>query len=438
MNSKEQFKGEVDEQGRLCLPPDIAARFGLVPGATVEVEAGENELHLLRPVNHLAKLYIEPTNICNLNCVTCMRNVWEEPSGLMTEATFERVLAGMQEFSPLPKVFFGGFGEPLAHPEIIEMIRRVKGLGATVELITNGILLNEKRASALIEMELDGLWISLDGATSQSYEDVRLGAELPRVIDNLRRMRAIRYRTILGRNTTTPVLGIAFVAMQWNIAELPQVLRLGASLGAKRFSISNVIAHTTELQDEVLYRHTMEGVSGYRSSNWPVVNLPRIDVDTLTQVPLFEIYRRKYVLQLAGKESNRAVDACPFVEQGSAAVRWDGQISPCLPLLHTHTSFLGKKPRRTTAYILGSLHDRKLRDLWEDSDYLAFRKRVRQFNFSPARAAPAASWLKRMTKTAWTAPSPPVGAACGRRGSSVSMSLYKKNPPDTGGRTAVQ
>ena len=282
MNSKEQFKGEVDEQGRLCLPPDIAARFGLVPGATVEVEAGENELHLLRPVNHLAKLYIEPTNICNLNCVTCMRNVWEEPSGLMTEATFERVLAGMQEFSPLPKVFFGGFGEPLAHPKIIEMIRRVKRLGATVELITNGILLNEKRASALIEMELDGLWISLDGATSQSYEDVRLGAELPRVIDNLRRMRAIRYRTILGRNTTTPVLGIAFVAMQWNIAELPQVLRLGASLGAKRFSISNVIAHTTELQDEVLYRHTMEGVSGYRSSNWPVVNLPRIDVDTLT------------------------------------------------------------------------------------------------------------------------------------------------------------
>ena len=35
-----------------------------------------------------AKIYIEPTSRCNLTCLTCIRNVWDEPMGRMTESTF--------------------------------------------------------------------------------------------------------------------------------------------------------------------------------------------------------------------------------------------------------------------------------------------------------------------------------------------------------------
>src|SRR5512135_2925616 len=41
----------------------------------------------------LSKLYIEPTNCCNLTCRTCIRNIWGEEPGYMSQATFDSVLA---------------------------------------------------------------------------------------------------------------------------------------------------------------------------------------------------------------------------------------------------------------------------------------------------------------------------------------------------------
>ena len=36
--------------------------------------------------------------------------------------------------------------------------------------------------------ELDVLWVSLDGATPEGFGDVRLGAELPLILENLRHL----------------------------------------------------------------------------------------------------------------------------------------------------------------------------------------------------------------------------------------------------------
>ena len=95
--------------------------------------------------------------------------------------------------TPSPEVFFGGFGEPLAHPRIFEMVERVKALGVPrVELITNGCLLDEQASRRLITAGLDTLWVSLDGIRPESYSDVRLGALLPHVLENLRVFRDVR------------------------------------------------------------------------------------------------------------------------------------------------------------------------------------------------------------------------------------------------------
>jgi hypothetical protein len=70
---------EVDEDGSLVIPPDLARRYGLAPGATVPVKDLDNHLVLHQPVSLLAKIYLEPTNDCPLACATCMRNAWKEP-----------------------------------------------------------------------------------------------------------------------------------------------------------------------------------------------------------------------------------------------------------------------------------------------------------------------------------------------------------------------
>jgi uncharacterized Fe-S cluster-containing radical SAM superfamily enzyme len=64
--------------------------------------------------------------------------------------------------------FFRGLGEPLSHPNIVDMVRQAKALGLSVELITNATLLDKSLASQLIDAGLDMLWVSLDGAKPES------------------------------------------------------------------------------------------------------------------------------------------------------------------------------------------------------------------------------------------------------------------------------
>lgn len=382
MNQKQLITARIDEQGQMIFPPELAARFGIKPGVEIQLDEGSNEIRLLRPVSQLAKIYIEVTNLCNLDCTTCMRNVWDEPPGKMSDATFERIFETVKGMSPLPTIFFGGYGEPLIHHKLIEWVKRFKGLGAHVELITNGLLLTERRSLEFIRAGLDVLWVSLDGSSPESYADVRLGSSLPKVIENLKTLRRIRYKAT-DIDNTRPNLGIAFVAMKSNVAELPEVLRLGISLGAKQFSISNVLAHTPELHEEILYKRTIFNTATRLSTSLPLVNLARMDWDQLTRDVLAEVYAKKYRLELAGFESNRAVDSCPFIEQGSAAIRWDGSVHPCLPLLHTNQDYFGKHRRRAQAYIVGNVLEKDLLAIWDDKSYADLRERIQRFDFSP-------------------------------------------------------
>ena len=58
-------------------------------------------------------------------------------------------------------VAFSG-GEPMLHPELDEIIRRIRRHGMIAGLITNGYFLSPKRIEALNAAGLDYLQISID------------------------------------------------------------------------------------------------------------------------------------------------------------------------------------------------------------------------------------------------------------------------------------
>jgi len=376
---KKLIKATVNQNGALVLPPEVLARSGLRPGETFWIEEGENQLRLHPPVTHLERVYIEPTNLCNLTCRTCMRNEWDETLGQMSMEIFQRILAGIQSFPVLPTIFFGGYGEPLRHPDILDMLRQAKALGGRVEMITNGILLGEKIRQELIDIGLDMLWVSMDGASPESYADVRLGAALPTILENLNRLHFHKLRTF----KTRPAIGVAFVAMQRNIKDLPKVLEIGRRFGAQHFSISNVLAHNASLREEVLYEQSLYDHAVTHSAIFPVVTWPRIDTTPETLNAFGKTLNGQYQTNLAGLEAFRTFDTCPFINKNSTSIRWDGAVSPCLPLLHSHTSYLDDHPRESTAYRVGSLDTDTLVEIWNDPDYVALRERLREFDFSP-------------------------------------------------------
>lgn len=370
---------EIDDQGRLILPADVASRYGLIPGTKVRLDEGNNFVRMHRPITHLTKIYIEPTVACNLDCLTCFRNNWDQPNGQMDEDTFRQILAGLGELNPVPTVYFGGIGEPLFHRKTIEWVAKIKALGGKVEMITNGILLTEKKTRQLVDAGLDTLWVSIDGATPQTYGDVRIGAELPQIIANLRRLVKMRK----GGHFPQPDLGIAFVAMERNIADLPKVIRLGISLGAKHFSVSNLQPTTAEMQSDRLYTRTMRNIAFLPSSVLPHLSLPKMDFNEITQQALTEAFNSGCNVSFAGNNWGGANDVCNFVESGTMSIAWNGDVSPCWPLMHTHTSYLHGKPRLSKKHVIGSVKDNSLADLWLAPHYQEYRENLHNFIFAP-------------------------------------------------------
>jgi MoaA/NifB/PqqE/SkfB family radical SAM enzyme len=371
---------EVDEKGRLILPPEVVRQFGLNPGSRVRLDEGHNFVRMHRPVTHLTKVYIEPTVACNLDCITCFRNAWEQPIGRMTEETFENIFNGLKQMDPIPSVYFGGIGEPLFHQKTIWWIRRIKQeLGVKVELITNGTTLTEKKTRELIDAGLDVLWVSLDGATPESFADVRMGAELPMILENLRRLFKMRG----GGHFPKPEIGIAFVAMKRNINDLPKIIKLGHTFGARYYSVSNLQPATPEMQTDRLYLRTMRNIAYLPSPVLPKLSLPKMDFNEETQAALTEVFNSGVNISFAGNNWGGANDVCNFVESGTMSIAWTGEISPCWPLMHTHTSYLHGKPRLSLKHVISNVREKTLEEIWLDPEYLSYRERLHNFVFAP-------------------------------------------------------
>ena len=402
----------LDEQGHLALPPDLVERLGLIEGAAVRLEERGDGIALGRSSASLARVYLEPTTLCNLLCRTCIRNVWDEPPGMMSAETFARIIEGVRSLWPLPTVFFGGFGEPFAHPDLLAMLAEAKSIGCTVELITNGTRLDEETRRELVRIGLDRLWVSIDGATPESYADVRLWDALPQVTQDLARLREER----IAHGTGLPRLGIAFVAMKRNIADLPEVIRLGQQLGADRFSVSNVLAHTPEMREQVLYARSIDAEEVEPSAWAPEVSLPRMDVDELTVERLARVAAGRDGRSLPGRAGSGGANTCPFVEKGSASVRWDGAISPCLPLLHAHRSYLDFRPRTSHAFFVGNVNERSLAEAWGHPAYVELRERLLAFDFAPCTVCNSCDMADENLEDCFGSPTPACGGCLWAQG----------------------
>jgi MoaA/NifB/PqqE/SkfB family radical SAM enzyme len=293
----------------------------------------------------------------------------------MSDEIFAAVMQGLRDLGGKASVFFGGLGEPLAHPGILDMVRQACALSPRVELITNGMLLTRDAAASLIDAGLEVLWVSIDGAHPESYADVRLGAALPSVLENVSRFRDMR-------PGAAPHIGIVFVAMRRNISELPEVLRIGRRLGADRFMITNILPYAPAMRDELLYADALAAdTSADPSPLAPHLYLPTIDFNETTSGVLRHAMR---TLPAQNPEGGALqTRTCPFIARGSCAIAWDGSVCPCIPLMHSHISFLNDRERVIQRCVMGSLHTQPLQDIWGSPDYAQLREKIQGFDFSP-------------------------------------------------------
>ncbi|MHB8773106.1 MAG: radical SAM protein [Syntrophales bacterium] len=330
-------------------------------------------------MDELSKIYVEPTNRCNLECVTCIRHAWDEPLGDMAWQAFQSLIDGLADVPGPKTVAFAGLGEPLLHERFPAMVRLAHERGLRTEMTSNALLLTPVLAARLIEAGLDQFTVSIDGASDPSHGAIRPGASLGKITDNVQMLHRMSAETC-----QTPLrIGIEFVAMRRNLRELPALRGIADRIRASFVLVTNVMPYTAELKDEILYHLGPTSHDGEGAPYNPLWILPHIDWNRETEGPLSALMRHRPKLSFFDIGPAQRNNYCPFVQAGSMAVAWHGGVSPCPPLLHSYDCFIRSRPKFFRRCEFGRLPGQSVRAVWTDPGYAAFRERVRRFDFSP-------------------------------------------------------
>lgn len=186
--------------------------------------------------NHLSTQYpqalqIEPYGGCNLRCTMCFQGRIKLPADrhMMDFGTYKRVIDQMSPFVPVLYLYWRG--EPLLHKDLGLMIRYAKEKGMYVFISTNAVTLTEGKAGELRDSGLDFLMIGFDGATKETYEKMRRGADFGNICNNISTIVNLKRR----RKSLLPHICLQFIVSSINSHELLAAKRLSKRLGADSF-----------------------------------------------------------------------------------------------------------------------------------------------------------------------------------------------------------
>lgn len=152
----------------------------------------KNEITKSLPIYYI----IEPTNHCNFACKICPNRFYShDEKGYMSISLFEKIISQIGDIAEVIQLYW--LGEPLLHPEIIDMISICKKkTHAKIMISTNGSLLDDTCARKMVDAGLDKLIVSMDAAESHSiYETIRCNGNIDALNNNVSNL--LKYSDVL-------------------------------------------------------------------------------------------------------------------------------------------------------------------------------------------------------------------------------------------------
>ncbi len=196
---------------------------------------------------------IDPSNLCNHNCVWCMYKDFRErersmmPKDIMFNLIYDLAKGGVKS------VTFTGGGEPLTNKSTVEGLYEVTNNNLEVGLVTNGGLINDRISDAIID-NCSFLRISLDAASLSTHTQLHRPKN-PRkdnfnhIVKNLRHIVSLRDGT-----EKSMTIGVAFLVHQVNYPEIYEAAKLVKSIGVDYFQIRPVFLPDKQLSTKARYK----------------------------------------------------------------------------------------------------------------------------------------------------------------------------------------
>lgn len=111
--------------------------------------------------------------------------------GFMPEAVADALAENVRRYK-IPGVRFIRWGEPTLHPHYLDIMEKMKQAGALIHINTNGSLLDEAQIRRLLDMHLDSIKFSFQGADKGTYNEMREGGDYERLLGTIRRFHELR------------------------------------------------------------------------------------------------------------------------------------------------------------------------------------------------------------------------------------------------------
>ncbi|HEY5672462.1 MAG TPA: radical SAM protein [Malonomonas sp.] len=179
-------------------------------------------------------LTVAITGQCNLHCAHC----WVEagPTSTAAQVSTQKLQRLIEDFAALDGAALRlTGGEPLLHPDWLELLAAGDAAGLKLLLQTNGMLFEDNNLRALQALELKDLsiQISLDGATAASHDRVRGAGAYEQTLLGIKRLSAAGFGQTLE---------LFFTEMRHNLHELPELLLQAERLGIGSVSSGCLVA----------------------------------------------------------------------------------------------------------------------------------------------------------------------------------------------------
>ena len=286
-------------------------------------------------------IQIECTTKCNLRCTFCELSYWsEEPADL----EFDNVQTMVAHLPKLKRIDLTGIGEALVNKNFFEIVKFLKRRGIYITLNDNFMLMTEKTARRVVELGIDQIFLSLDGASPETYEPIRRGAKFDVVIANVKRLMAIKKET----SSHLPEVKINTVVCDTNYHELPQIVELAHEIGIGMVQFVNIV--TFDDTDDM----GTEDVRGQVRQKFEAAIARAEELGVLVKVELFD---------------KLPVQQCDFPWTRNF-VTYDGYVHPCC-----YTTQSGDRTAQNSRS-LGNLVNDSYADIWQGDQYVAFRDKM--------------------------------------------------------------
>jgi MoaA/NifB/PqqE/SkfB family radical SAM enzyme len=221
-------------------------------------------------------------------------------------------------------------GEPLLCPHIFDVCQLIRDNNISLKIETNGEFIDEETAEKFAELKMRSVQISLDGATPETHERLRLRGDWAKAVA------ACKLLIESGVNTE-----IVFVPTQFNIHEIGEIIELAYSLGVYGFYTGKTMR------------------IGRAAQNWDII-CPSED----EYARFFDVLQEK-TEKYKGKMK---IYHYPYDIIEELKYRLEKPSASLLVIPNGKVKLIGPLP-----FICGDLKKKSLKDIWEDYK-VAWRK----------------------------------------------------------------